>query len=63
MQTQIINLKIIKFERGFIIMHDINAILEEMRKALPSGPVRIKEAKESGTKVVGTYCVFSPYAA
>ena len=42
-------------------MHDINAILEEMRKALPSGPVRIKEAKESGTKVVGTYCVFSPY--
>ncbi|MBQ8692239.1 MAG: 2-hydroxyacyl-CoA dehydratase [Synergistaceae bacterium] len=42
-------------------MHDINLMLEEMRMALPSGPVRIKEAKEAGTKVVGTYCVFSPY--
>lgn len=42
-------------------MHDINAILDQMRKALPEGPVRIKEAKEAGKKVVGGYCVFTPY--
>ncbi len=42
-------------------MHDINAILEKMREALPMGPVRIKEASEAGTKIVGGYCVFAPY--
>ena len=33
-------------------MHDIDAILNTMREALPNGPVRIKEAVEGGRKVV-----------
>ena len=42
-------------------MHDIDAILEMMREALPRGPVRVKEAKDAGTKIVGGYCVYAPY--
>ena len=29
-------------------MHDIDAILDRMREAIPNGPVRIKEATEAG---------------
>ena len=42
-------------------MHDIDAILERMREAIPAGPVRIKEAVEGGRKVVGCYCAYTPY--
>ena len=42
-------------------MHDIDAILEKMREAIPAGPVRIKEAVEGGRKVVGCYCAYTPY--
>lgn len=39
----------------------IDAILEEMSEAVRNGPVRIKELKEAGIPVVGTYCTFTPW--
>lgn len=42
-------------------MHDIDTILKTMREAIPTGPVRIKEAVEAGRKVVGCYCAYTPY--
>ncbi|MDR1377572.1 MAG: 2-hydroxyacyl-CoA dehydratase family protein [Synergistaceae bacterium] len=42
-------------------MHDIEALFEAMRNAIPAGPVKIKEAVDSGKKVVGCYCAFTPY--
>ena len=39
----------------------IDAILEEMREGVRNGPVRIKELKEAGVPVVGTYCTFTPW--
>lgn len=41
--------------------NDINEIFEEMREAVRNGPVRIKELKESGVPIVGTYCTFTPW--
>jgi len=42
-------------------MHDIEKIFEEMRDAIPKGPVQIKELKEKGVPVIGTYCTFTPW--
>jgi benzoyl-CoA reductase/2-hydroxyglutaryl-CoA dehydratase subunit BcrC/BadD/HgdB len=42
-------------------MHDVEVLFEAMRAAIPAGPVRIKEAAESGKKVVGCYCAFTPF--
>ncbi|MDR1979112.1 MAG: 2-hydroxyacyl-CoA dehydratase family protein [Synergistaceae bacterium] len=42
-------------------MHDVEALFETMRDAIPAGPVAIKEAVESGKKVVGCYCAYTPY--
>lgn len=41
-------------------MHNINAILEQMREYISMGPIRIKEASEQGKKIVGVYCAYSP---
>ena len=42
-------------------MHDIEKIFEEMRDAIPKGPVQIKELKEEGVPVIVTYCTFTPW--
>lgn len=42
-------------------MHDIASILEEMRESVRNGPVAIKEKKERGFPIVGTYCTFTPW--
>jgi benzoyl-CoA reductase/2-hydroxyglutaryl-CoA dehydratase subunit BcrC/BadD/HgdB len=42
-------------------MHDIEALFEAMRDAIPAGPVRIKEAADAGKKVVGCYCAYTPF--
>ena len=42
-------------------MYDIEKLFEEMRDAIPKGPVQIKELKEKGVPVIGTYCTFTPW--
>lgn len=42
-------------------MHDIDGMLESMRNSVAAAPVRIKEMKESGTPVVGVFCIFTPW--
>ena len=42
-------------------MHDIDSMLESMKDSVAAAPVRIKESKESGTPVVGTFCIFTPW--
>jgi benzoyl-CoA reductase/2-hydroxyglutaryl-CoA dehydratase subunit BcrC/BadD/HgdB len=42
-------------------MHDVEVLFEAMRNAIPAGPVKIKEAAESGKKIVGCYCAYTPY--
>ncbi|MDR2174701.1 MAG: 2-hydroxyacyl-CoA dehydratase family protein [Synergistaceae bacterium] len=42
-------------------MHDVEALFEDMRGAIPAGPVKIKEAADSGKKVVGCYCAYTPF--
>ena len=42
-------------------MHNIEAIFEELREAVHNGPVAVKEIKEAGRPVVGTYCTFTPW--
>ncbi|MDO4560251.1 MAG: double-cubane-cluster-containing anaerobic reductase [bacterium] len=41
--------------------NDIDKILDEMREAVHHGPVAIKELKEAGRPVIGTYCTFTPW--
>ena len=41
-------------------MHDINAMLDKMRDESLKAAVVVKEAKEKGQRVLGTYCVFTP---
>ncbi|MDR3331243.1 MAG: 2-hydroxyacyl-CoA dehydratase family protein [Synergistaceae bacterium] len=41
-------------------MNDVNAMLDRMRDESTKAPIVLKEAKESGCKVIGTYCVFTP---
>ncbi len=41
--------------------NDIDKIFEEMREAVHNGPVAIKELKEAGRPVIGTYCTFTPW--
>ncbi|MDR3264771.1 MAG: 2-hydroxyacyl-CoA dehydratase family protein [Synergistaceae bacterium] len=42
-------------------MHDVETLFEAMRDAIPAGPVKIREAAEAGTKVVGCYCAYTPF--
>ena len=42
-------------------MHDVEALFEAMRGAIPAGPVKIKEAADAGKKVVGCYCAYTPF--
>jgi benzoyl-CoA reductase/2-hydroxyglutaryl-CoA dehydratase subunit BcrC/BadD/HgdB len=42
-------------------MHDVEALFEDMRSAIPAGPVKIKEAADSGKKIVGCYCAYTPF--
>jgi benzoyl-CoA reductase/2-hydroxyglutaryl-CoA dehydratase subunit BcrC/BadD/HgdB len=42
-------------------MHDVEALFEAMRNAIPAGSVKIKEAADSGKKVVDCYCAFTPF--
>ena len=42
-------------------MHDIESILEKMREGVRMGPIQVKELKESGVPIVGTYCTFTPW--
>ena len=41
-------------------MHDINVMLDKMRDESLKAAVVVKEAKEEGQRVLGTYCVFTP---
>ncbi|WP_417028862.1 double-cubane-cluster-containing anaerobic reductase [Cloacibacillus evryensis] len=41
--------------------NDIDKIFEVMREAVHNGPVAIKELKEAGRPVIGTYCTFTPW--
>jgi benzoyl-CoA reductase/2-hydroxyglutaryl-CoA dehydratase subunit BcrC/BadD/HgdB len=42
-------------------MHDVEALFETMRGAIPAGPVKIKEAADEGKKVAGCYCAYTPF--
>lgn len=42
-------------------MHDINSLFSYMRDRSASGAVAVKETKERGVPVVGTYCAFTPW--
>lgn len=42
-------------------MFNVDDIFEKMRDSISSAAVRIKELKESGIPVVGTYCTFTPW--
>lgn len=41
-------------------MHNVDAMLDRMREDSLRAAVVVKEAKERGQKVLGTYCVFTP---
>jgi len=36
-------------------------LLDHIADESPAAPVRVKEAKERGVPVVGTFCVFTPW--
>lgn len=42
-------------------MHDIDSLFSYMRDKAAAGAVAVKEAKERGVPVVGTYCTFTPW--
>lgn len=42
-------------------MHDIESIFEKMREGVRMGPIQVKELKEAGVPVVGTYCTYTPW--
>lgn len=42
-------------------MNDIDEIFEEMREGVRNAPVAVKELKEAGRPIVGTYCTFTPW--
>ncbi len=42
-------------------MDIIDGIFEEMREDVRNASVRVKELKEAGVPVVGTYCTFTPW--
>lgn len=42
-------------------MNEIDGIFQELMENKRKGVMEIKRAKEEGKKVVGTYCVFTPY--
>ena len=41
--------------------NNIDQIFDEMREAVHNGPVAVKELKEAGRPVIGTYCTFTPW--
>lgn len=41
-------------------MHNIDAMLDKMRDEIFRAAVAVKEAKDVGQRVLGTYCVFTP---
>ena len=42
-------------------MHDIESIFEKTREGVRMGPIQVKELKEAGVPVVGTYCTYTPW--
>lgn len=42
-------------------MHDIDSLFSYMRDTAAAGAVAVKETKERGVPVVGTYCTFTPW--
>lgn len=42
-------------------MHDIQSLMNYMRDRSAAGAVAVKETKERGVPVVGTYCTFTPW--
>ncbi len=42
-------------------MSRTDEIFEEMREAVRNGPISVKDLKESGVPVIGTYCTFTPW--
>ena len=42
-------------------MHDIESIFEKMREGVRMGPIQVKELKEAGVPVVGTYCTYTTW--
>lgn len=42
-------------------MHDIDSLFSYMRDKAAAGGVAVKETKERGVPVVGTYCTFTPW--
>lgn len=42
-------------------MHNINLLFDYMRDKTASGAIAVKETKERGIPVVGTYCTFTPW--
>lgn len=42
-------------------MHDIDSLFSYMRDRSAAGAVAVKETKERGVPVVGTYCTFTPW--
>ena len=42
-------------------MYNVEEIFEIMREGVRMGPIQIKELKEKGVPIVGTYCTFTPW--
>lgn len=42
-------------------MYDIAEMFEKMREGVTMAPIHIKEIKERGIPIVGTYCTFTPW--
>ena len=42
-------------------MRNVEKIFSEMRETVHNGPVAIKKLRESGRKVVGVYCNYTPW--
>lgn len=42
-------------------MHNVEEIFEIMREGVRMGPIQVKELKEKGVPIVGTYCTFTPW--
>jgi benzoyl-CoA reductase/2-hydroxyglutaryl-CoA dehydratase subunit BcrC/BadD/HgdB len=45
---------------GVLRMKDLPKIFSEFSEARRKGFIEVKELKDAGKKIVGTYCVFTP---
>ncbi len=64
MRRPIISSRRLLPERGFRFMATLRSsrvLLDHIADESPAAPVRVKEAKERGVPVVGTFCVFTPW--